>query len=400
MNLIYKKYLTIILLLSNISIASATEIIWHFDEGNGDKIKDSTGNYEGSIYNIIWTEGKMGGAILLNGNAYVRIPNFDKLNPVDNIELELWFKHLNIPQIGYHKIVSKPYTRFDDPWQQYAINLVDDQIVFEVTTGGVNTELFSNFKLENNTWYHIKGIYDGSEMKIYIDDILKNRHPKIGNIDIFQTDLYLGAGIYGNEDKEYIIGIIDELKITVPDVPTFTPTVVPTTPIQTPTVVPTTPIQTLTVVPTTHIADSETHISLYGEKTDVVIDEDILLRLSAVNLINKPMMTVQVILYPPSGMSITGQEFVKSGAGIYTTTYKLDPGDSKDIEIKIKPNQIGDFNVKGVIVYYFGDDKNTVETITKMLPIKVSNKKIDHEGEFDIIRWFLNILNKILGPTE
>lgn len=88
-------------------------------------------------------------------------------------------------------------------------------------------------------------------------------------------------------------------------------------------------------------------------------------------------MTVQVILYPPSGMSVTGQEFVKSGAGIYTTTYKLDPGDSKDIEVKIKPNQIRDFNVKGVIVYYFGDDKNSVETITKILPIKVSKDKDD-----------------------
>ena len=39
--------------------------------------------------------------------------------------------------------------------------------------------------------------------------------------------------------------------------------------------------------------------------------------------------------------------------------YKLEPSDSKDIEIRIRPNQIGDFNVKGVIVYYFGDDKNS-----------------------------------------
>jgi hypothetical protein len=62
------------------------------------------------------------------------------------------------------------------------------------------------------------------------------------------------------------------------------------------------------------------------------LGEDILLELSAVNLITKPPMSVQVMIYPPSGMSVTGSEFVKSGAGIYTTTYTLNPGDGKDIE--------------------------------------------------------------------
>jgi hypothetical protein len=125
----------------------------------------------------------------------------------------------------------------------------------------------------------------------------------------------------------------------------------------------------LTVVPSSEGAPETTPPSepvssavlLHGEKTDVVLGEDILLKLSAVNLINKPPMTVQVILYPPSGMSVTGSEFVKSGAGIYTTTYTLNPGDGKDIEVHIKSNQIGDFNVKGRIVYYFGEDKKSTE---------------------------------------
>ena len=82
-------------------------------------------------------------------------------------------------------------------------------------------------------------------------------------------------------------------------------------------------------------------------------------------------MTVQVILYPPSGMSITGSEFVESGAGIYTTTYTLDPGKGRDIEVHIKSNQAGDFGVKGRIVYYFGDDKKSAEDHTLTLPINV-----------------------------
>ena len=87
-------------------------------------------------------------------------------------------------------------------------------------------------------------------------------------------------------------------------------------------------------------------VSLHGEKTQVVSGEDILLRLSAVNLITKPLMHVQVIIIPPSGMSVSSSEFVQSGAGQYTTTYDLDPGQGRDIEVRIESNQPGDFNVR------------------------------------------------------
>ncbi len=82
-------------------------------------------------------------------------------------------------------------------------------------------------------------------------------------------------------------------------------------------------------------------------------------------------MTVQVILIPPSGMSVTSSEFATSGAGQYTATYKLEPGAGKDIEVRIKTNQQGDFNVKGEIVYYYGDNKSTAEDQMLNLPIKV-----------------------------
>ena len=112
-------------------------------------------------------------------------------------------------------------------------------------------------------------------------------------------------------------------------------------------------------------------VSLHGEKTDVVMGEDILLRLSAVNLITKPKMHVQVIIIPPSGMSVTSSEFSKSGAGQFTANYELEPGDGRNIEVRIKSNQVGDFNAKGRIVYYFGEEKDKAEDQTLNLPIKV-----------------------------
>ena len=112
-------------------------------------------------------------------------------------------------------------------------------------------------------------------------------------------------------------------------------------------------------------------VVLHGEKTDVVLGDDIILKLSAVNIITKPVMTIQVILIPPSGMSVTSSEFVISGAGQFTSTFKLDPGSAKDIEVRIKTNQASDFNVTGRVIYYFGDDKSTKEDHSVSLPITV-----------------------------
>ena len=116
---------------------------------------------------------------------------------------------------------------------------------------------------------------------------------------------------------------------------------------------------------------SSASVNLQGEKTEVVDGEDILLRLSAVNLITKPTMHVQVIIIPPSGMSISSTEFVESGAGQYTTTYELEPGKGRDIEVRIASNQVGDFNVKGRVIYYFGKDIENAEDYTLDLPIHV-----------------------------
>lgn len=115
-------------------------------------------------------------------------------------------------------------------------------------------------------------------------------------------------------------------------------------------------------------------VNLHGEKTRVFSGEDILLKLSAVNLITKPVMHVQVIIIPPSGMSVSSSEFVQSGAGQYTTTYELEPGQGRDIEVRIETNQPGDFNVEGRVVYYFGEDTENAEDYTLNLPIKVETK--------------------------
>lgn len=114
-----------------------------------------------------------------------------------------------------------------------------------------------------------------------------------------------------------------------------------------------------------------TSVYLHGERTSVTVGEDIVLSLSAINLITKPTMTLQLILKVPSGISVSSADFVESGAGQYTATYIVEPGKERHIGVNIKTNEPGDFTVVGRIVYYFGDDKSNAEYKTKTLPVKV-----------------------------
>lgn len=119
-------------------------------------------------------------------------------------------------------------------------------------------------------------------------------------------------------------------------------------------------------------ANNEASISLYGERTDVYIGQDILLKLSVVNYISNPKkMNLQVIIVPPSGMSVTSSEFSKTAAGQFTSSYELSPGDGREIEINMRSNEDGEFNVKGRIVYYFGEQKDKPQYYETELPIKV-----------------------------
>lgn len=128
-------------------------------------------------------------------------------------------------------------------------------------------------------------------------------------------------------------------------------------------------------------------VSLHREKTNVVVGEDVLLKLSVVNLITKPVMNVQVIIKPPSGMSVTSTEFSQGAAGQYTSIYKLEPGASRDIEVRLKPNEKGNFMVEGWVVYYFGDDitskKEEIlkEPITVRLPGEVTSTATPQGGD-------------------
>lgn len=117
-------------------------------------------------------------------------------------------------------------------------------------------------------------------------------------------------------------------------------------------------------------------INFYGEKTDVHMGEDILAKLSIVNLLSNQKMHAQVIILPSSGMSVTSADFTKVSAGQFSADYNLNPGDGRDIEIRLRSNQVGEFNIKGRVVYYFESDSGNIQDYTLDLPVSVRRQTV------------------------
>ena len=103
-------------------------------------------------------------------------------------------------------------------------------------------------------------------------------------------------------------------------------------------------------------------------RTTIRKGEDAIFTLSAVNPIGNPPMTVQLILKPPSGVSVTSSSFAKAGSGIYTCTQTIESGDNvRSIEVRLTGNQAGTHEIESEVYYQFeGSPKSPTryETLT------------------------------------
>ena len=82
----------------------------------------------------------------------------------------------------------------------------DDKVQFVLEIGS-QTKLNGNTALQEDTWYHIAGVYDGSSMKIYINGILDASKNQTGSFT--SNSLFTIA----NNSGRYLNGTVDEARV-------------------------------------------------------------------------------------------------------------------------------------------------------------------------------------------
>ena len=176
--------------------------IWLFDEGKGNTAADTSGNgNDGAITGAKWAEGKFGGALEFEPPHVVTVEPSDSINFKDQMTIATW--------VYMNKGVSDTAIRRNGSYLlevQSATERVPGGYVFGIWSGGGFTGgVWGKTVIDHEKWYHIVGLYDGSEMKLYVDGTLESAVKQAGDVD------QAGELLFGTFGGEKFIGRLDEV---------------------------------------------------------------------------------------------------------------------------------------------------------------------------------------------
>jgi hypothetical protein len=184
-------------------------LVLYLDAGNvksypttGTTWTDLVGVNNGVLTNGPTFNPSNGGSIVFDGtNDYVNCGNTPRATITgSSVSLEAWANY-NISQQDWKGIIYKSdgnssgYQLFIDSAERVAFGVM--------TTAGFSRPN-AGFTLPENTWNHIVGSYDGSNMRIYVNGILYNTTAQSGSILTSTTNLFVGMSFGGEEFPGYI----------------------------------------------------------------------------------------------------------------------------------------------------------------------------------------------------
>ena len=182
---------------------------YDFNEGIGNVLHDSSGNnYDGTIYEEIWTEGINGKALEFNGiNSYVNLPA-STLSNWDSLTYTFWVKAPKYSGSGWPAFFGSHTT---NPTYNICVCISrnTETIHLEIDTDAGNFETSGEIKIPWDTWFHIAMVYDGEQLIEYINGVRGISIHATGNLKNVSE---LNIGQLGN-NRFFFKGIIDEAYI-------------------------------------------------------------------------------------------------------------------------------------------------------------------------------------------
>lgn len=125
------------------------------------------------------------------------------------------------------------------------------------------------------------------------------------------------------------------------------------------------------------------YVNLYGQRTDVLIGDEVILILSVVNPITSPGdLIVQLTLRIPSGWSVTSTEFSTATTGLATAVYRVEKGSQRHISVNLRANEPYQGQITGDIDYYIdgNEAKHHTESSLTVIAQKEAPKQEPASG--------------------
>jgi len=165
------------------------------NEGNGDKLYDLSGNNIVATFTNMdpstdWIAGNSGYAINFPGaNEFILMEDSDVFNGLGELSIECVFMLSELPSDRAERGLLVSLPRTEAPWLSFRLGVDDasDKVIFSVRNIDPALEdVLSTDSLVINTWYHVIGVYNGIDLRIYINGVL-NCTP------VIQDDLILDS---------------------------------------------------------------------------------------------------------------------------------------------------------------------------------------------------------------
>ena len=192
---------------------------WRLSDGSGATAMDSAGGNHGTLMaDATWTDGMIGGAVLLDGEGdYVNCGNDNSFNITATVSLAAWIQ----PDIGFaypdwSGIIMRGGPNLDTFAFYYNGNT--ENLGFKTTGTTGSTWMASPAPgLLDGEWHHVAAVYNGSTKMIYMDAQEVISANSTGPIETSDGNVLLGAGRDLNPPTHYAAGKIDDARIYARD---------------------------------------------------------------------------------------------------------------------------------------------------------------------------------------
>jgi hypothetical protein len=193
---------------------------WKFDEGQGTTANDSAGNNKGTIHGAEWTAGRFNNALSFDGvDDYVEVPDDPSLRFMrsSSFTISAWVMPVLETENGYiickmrgggRRSVFGYLATWNSKISGFSFGAESSWKGYVLVQTGRNSAPVGS-------WYHVVGVYDDKDVKIYLNGELRGR--RTFDLETGSTtpdkNLVIGAMSYESTIKAFFGGRIDEIRI-------------------------------------------------------------------------------------------------------------------------------------------------------------------------------------------
>lgn len=187
-------------------VDSNTVGLWRLFDGSGNTVIDSSGHgHHGTASNMGWSQGKFGWSGTFNGvNSLVNLGDSDQFN-LSQFTVEAWV--YIIAHQGETTIFRKDAS---DTSLIYDVLMDYNRVVLRLNGNSCN--VVGNTELQTGRWYHMAWTYDGSTVRVYLNNRLDGSSYCGNPLRTGHTPLWMGGD--GNTYHNILNGYLQLTQIS------------------------------------------------------------------------------------------------------------------------------------------------------------------------------------------